>query len=315
MNTPLNRINRVNQPTTLKTQRDPTHIPKNYPTDQRGLTLIELMIAIAIGITFVLGAVIFLVSGQQSFRAQNSGSRIQENARFAMDILQEHVRMAGYNDNMGLLELPATVYRDACDALNPCSDDTATDQGDRIAIALRVPHGAPQDCLGTALAPNEHVVNVFWVQQRAASGDGLAVSSLYCRSFNPEITTWPDAWHGTAQPLVDGIEQIQVQYGLGTVTNTASGRHVNVDRYLSATDVQTAGRWDDVRAVRIALLVSDGADQRDDTSIQSATVAPNYQTFTLLDGAAITPGDERIRKVFSRTVSMNNALVDARRAP
>ena len=304
---------------------------------QRGLTLIELMISVAIGSAFILAAVNFLVSGHQSFRAQNSGSRIQENARFALDILKEHVRMAGYNDTTSsLLDLPALVYRGACGTANingqtpnPCSDDTTADQGDRLAMALRIPTGATggaaQDCMGSPLtALNEHVVNVFWVEQDSSSG----VSSLYCRGLNPDTNTW----HGiAAQPLVDGIEQMQVQYGLvdgnplSTGNTRSSGSGGRVDRYLNATDLQaldaadaTRNYWGDVRSVRIALLVSAGAKQAADDgagTLDSATRAASYQTFTLLDGAAYTPAEPRIRKVFATTITLNNALADTRRKP
>lgn len=293
---------------------------------QRGLTLIELMISITIGLVFIFGALTFLVSGHQSFRAQNTGSRIQENARFALDILQEHVRMAGYSDSTSsLLDLPAVVYRGACGATNingqspdPCSDDTATDQGDRLAMALRVPAGAAHDCLGTTLGANAHVVNVFWVEE-----DSSGVSSLYCRGLDPDTNTW----HGAAaQPLVDGIEQMQVQYGLVDANplsagNTrSSGTDGRVDRYLNATEVQTLDSadttrniWGDVRSVRIALLVGAGAPDDGASALDSNTLAASYQTFKLLDGADYTPAGQRIRKVFSTTITLNNALTDTRR--
>ena len=328
MNTSINRANTVNRASHSKPQLS---IPA--PRRQRGLTLIELMISITIGLVFIFGAVTFLVSGHQSFRAQNSGSRIQENARFALDILKEHVRMAGYNDTTSsLLDLPALIYRGACDTINgltanPCSDDTTTDQGDRLAMALRIPTGATgvaaQDCMGTPLtALNQHVVNVFWVEQDSSSG----VSSLYCRGYNPDTNTW----YGTAaQPLVDGIEQMQVQYGLvdgnpsSTGNTPSSGTGGRVDRYLNATQLQTLDAtnatrnyWGDVRSVRIALLVSAGAEQAADdgaNTLDSATQAASYQTFTLLDGAAYTPAETRIRRVFSATITLNNALTDTRR--
>ena len=239
--------------------------------------------------------------------------------------------MAGYNDTTSsLLDLPALVYRGACgtaningQAPNPCSDDTTAPQGDRLAMALRIPTGATgvaaQDCIGSPLtALNEHVVNVFWVEKDSSSG----VSSLYCRGLNPDTNTW----HGTAaQPLVDGIEQMQVQYGLvdGNPSSTgSSGTGGRVDRYLNATDLQTLDAadatrnyWGDVRSVRIALLVSAGAKQAADDGANTldSTTQAAYQTFTLLDGAAYTPAETRIRRVFSTTITLNNALTDTRR--
>lgn len=63
---------------------------------QSGLTLIELMISMTIGLV-ILGAVAYLYLGtRQTFRMAEGMSRIQENGRYAMEVLARDVRMAGY---------------------------------------------------------------------------------------------------------------------------------------------------------------------------------------------------------------------------
>lgn len=63
---------------------------------QRGLTLIELMIALVLGSMLMIGAV-QLFSGMRSAYQLNEGlSRVQEAGRFAVDILSQDLRMAGY---------------------------------------------------------------------------------------------------------------------------------------------------------------------------------------------------------------------------
>lgn len=261
-------------------------------SNQQGLTLIEVMISITLGLLFLTAAMGYLVTSQQSFRSQDTGSRIQENARFAMDILRRNIRMAGYSADF--TTAPAYIYREAC-GFSPCADDTATVQGDRLAVAMVAPDA--EDCLGNNLGANTHVANVFWVQSVGG------VSSLYCRGWDVDN----DSWHSAAQPLVDGIDQMQLQYG---VYNAATD---SIDRYLNATGVQAlVNGWDNVRSVRVALLVQSGQDTDDadtsGTTVSDATFAANYATFTLLDGAAYTPGDQRIRRVFTNTVAINNAL-------
>lgn len=64
--------------------------------DHRGFTLVELMIAITLGF-IVVGAVGYLyLSARQSFRTTDNMSRMQENARLAIETLARDVRMAGY---------------------------------------------------------------------------------------------------------------------------------------------------------------------------------------------------------------------------
>ncbi len=65
---------------------------------QKGLTLVELMIAVTLGV-FITGSIIQLfINSKQSYRVQENLSRLQENARFAISFLNHDIRMAG---NMG----------------------------------------------------------------------------------------------------------------------------------------------------------------------------------------------------------------------
>jgi len=61
-----------------------------------GMTLIELMVALAIGAFLMLGAVTVFVQSRTSFRVTESLSRLQENARFALDTMEPDIRMAHY---------------------------------------------------------------------------------------------------------------------------------------------------------------------------------------------------------------------------
>jgi type IV pilus assembly protein PilW len=63
---------------------------------QRGLSLIELMIAILIGSFISAGLLQLFVSSRQTYRVQESLSRLQEEGRFAINFLSRDLRMAGY---------------------------------------------------------------------------------------------------------------------------------------------------------------------------------------------------------------------------
>lgn len=71
-----------------------TKVP--FKQNHQGFTLVELMIAITLGF-IVVGAVGYLyLSARQSFRTTDNMSRMQENARLAIETLSRDVRMAGY---------------------------------------------------------------------------------------------------------------------------------------------------------------------------------------------------------------------------
>ncbi|MBD8528044.1 PilW family protein [Pseudomarimonas arenosa] len=63
---------------------------------QHGVSLIELLIALTLGTILVLGLTQVFSGVRSSFGASEGLSRVQENARFAMDFMRHDVRMAGY---------------------------------------------------------------------------------------------------------------------------------------------------------------------------------------------------------------------------
>jgi len=62
----------------------------------RGVSLIELMIALAIGSLLVLGLVEVFSASRTAYQLSEGLARVQENGRFAMDYIQRDFRMAGH---------------------------------------------------------------------------------------------------------------------------------------------------------------------------------------------------------------------------
>jgi type IV pilus assembly protein PilW len=70
----------------------PTHTPGDG--SQRGFNLIELMVALALGLIIVLGASNVFLSSKQSYRTNAAISQIQENSRIAFEMLTRDLRQA-----------------------------------------------------------------------------------------------------------------------------------------------------------------------------------------------------------------------------
>lgn len=72
--------------------------PMSSPSNsQRGMTLVELMVAMTIGV-FIVGAVSAVyINTRGSFDYSTEVARIQETGRFALDTISRDIRMAGYN--------------------------------------------------------------------------------------------------------------------------------------------------------------------------------------------------------------------------
>jgi len=63
---------------------------------QRGLTLVELMISLALGLALTAGAITIFQQNKETYNFQESISRIQESARFAMEIMARDIRSSGF---------------------------------------------------------------------------------------------------------------------------------------------------------------------------------------------------------------------------
>ncbi len=76
------------------------------PKRQQGMTLLEILIALTIGLFILGGILVVYVQSNQSYRVAESTSRLQESARFAFTLLSREIRMAGY---MGCFSQVASV--------------------------------------------------------------------------------------------------------------------------------------------------------------------------------------------------------------
>lgn len=62
----------------------------------RGFSLVELMVALTIGLIIMAAVSMLFVSSKKTYTTQDSLARLQENARFAMQFLVKDLRLAGY---------------------------------------------------------------------------------------------------------------------------------------------------------------------------------------------------------------------------
>jgi type IV pilus assembly protein PilW len=62
----------------------------------RGFGLVEVLVAITIGLILLAGAISMLSTNKWTYRVVEHQSRIQENARFALETIARDLRMAGY---------------------------------------------------------------------------------------------------------------------------------------------------------------------------------------------------------------------------
>jgi len=78
----------------------------NRMSKQSGLSLVELMVAVTIGLVLLTGVLQIYLGSKQTYRMQDALSRLQENGRIAVEMLQRDIRPAGY---MGCRKLDSAI--------------------------------------------------------------------------------------------------------------------------------------------------------------------------------------------------------------
>ncbi len=88
----------------MNTQR---HIHKIRMHGQRGFTLIELMVAMAISLILLAGVLGAFTAQDKAYRLQNNLTELQQNLRVAVEFMSDDIQLAGYGapddeDNWGI---------------------------------------------------------------------------------------------------------------------------------------------------------------------------------------------------------------------
>ena len=107
----------------------------SHKTQQTGFSLIELMVAMVLGLIISGVAIQVFVSNKGTYRLENSLSRLQENGRYVVENMVRDLRMAGYNgclsrgDSIVITEfndapLPFTI--DGTDSIRGYNANTTT---------------------------------------------------------------------------------------------------------------------------------------------------------------------------------------------
>jgi len=106
-----------------QTTQDMRNSPSNFGQQnrlkgairQRGLTLVELMVSLVLGLVLIGGVLNIFVANRETFRVTENLTRMQENARTGFDFMARDIREAGQNPcGTGLV---ANVLRDAGGAI------------------------------------------------------------------------------------------------------------------------------------------------------------------------------------------------------
>lgn len=307
----------------------------------RGLTLVELMVALVIGLVVAAAAVAALLVARNGFTTVDSTAQLRENARFSADLIQRLAVQGGFEDVAGRGfsvvppdERPPAIQgwddsilniADLPDALTNGSrssgcggvtDTSCLNGSDILMIRFwgtspgadpTVADGSMINCAGVGEPEGTELSTSIFHVVRSAAGE----PTLACTYLSGGV------W--TTVPLVPGVEALQVLYGVDNVTPGAapSGATDSVpDRYLRASQLVVAGdsaatlaNWRRVRSLRVGLLFRGPvgvAQDRDATAQTYNVLGDGFSVAADTKSQLTVPADGRMRQAVVFNVHLRN---------
>ncbi len=157
---------------------------------QRGMTLIELMVALAIGAFLMLGAITVFMQSRTAFRVTESMSRLQENARFALDTMEPDIRMAhfwGLTPRTYLIQGRAAPADGAGVGVHDCGNNWKLNLNETVEGSNTYANviGCPPTT--GAQVPNSDVLVVRRAGEDAIAAAALTPGTLYIQSTRAQL--------------------------------------------------------------------------------------------------------------------------------
>ena len=261
------------------------------PRHQTGFSLVELMIALTLGLIVLLAISSIYIGSQQTYRVQDDNARIQEAGRYALEVIGRNIRQAGANAEMTFnktaTELQCNVPG-VCVAIGGVNGATVTDP-DTLTVQfyagseeLNAGLWIARDCTGGQAALGVVVTNTF----------DITGTSLRCMGSV-----------GGVQPLVANVEDLQVAYGIDTDVS-GSPNYRSTDLYVAAP---TAAQWPNVVTARVCVRIRSANNGLTASPQKYLNCAGALGTAT---GAAAysTAGDLRLHRTFVATYNLRNRV-------
>lgn len=312
----------------------------------RGVSLIELMVALTISLTLIAGAIQVYVYSRKHYEDNEGIARLQETARYALSIMESDLRMAnswGLIKGSGFVDVPSAGFNSNCgvnfagnlmETLGgdnngygfACGAFGAGAVGSADTLVVRRASAIPSTVTsGRLLVCSTRTIGQL-VENSAACApapigqvNDLIVNAYYIgrdedqRPGLPTLRRWaltPTKSAGSYQmaeaSIVPGVEDMQIQYGIDP-----TGTRGTAARYVNPEEA-TAGQ---IVSVRLWLLVRSETPEPDFTDDNVYEYGDRDQdtgtTANLNDtgagGRAYAPADNFRRLLVSKTYQIRNS--------
>ena len=227
---------------------------------QHGLSMIELLVALAISSLLILGITQIYIDNKRSYLFQQSQALNLDSARFADYMLSDLLGKAGYqrSNRQTLKDFPAaSALGGLCDFKAGHAITKLTDGAQGLCLRYQPAVNNEVTCAGTALALSSASQPAF----KQPSDTEIAYIAIL---FTPDNTNLEKGTiscvdkNGPAE-LIGGVADFHIEFGIG---NSGADKTL-----VSSSPWKAPSAWSDsqgpVRAVRYSVLLASARNQRD----------------------------------------------------
>lgn len=253
---------------------------------QAGLSLVELLIAMALGLLILSGVVAIFSASRGNYQFQQSSSAVQESGRIAMEVMARDIRMTGFsgcnNINfiinrtdaafsnavaLGGAHSAAAAVPDTIALVRGSEGLTTVAAGGQAALttapltdvgAIGNPAAGDRilftDCASTEVATVANTAgNMVTLAAPLAGAYGPAARVLRYETVVYSVAggqLMRSINGGAPQALVENVQNLKFTYGIDTNGDRS------VDQYVTDPGVLAPPRWGDVMAVNVNLTLN-----------------------------------------------------------
>jgi type IV pilus assembly protein PilW len=238
-------------------------------TMQSGFTLIELLIASFLSLLLFGEIIQIYLSVKTTANLQHAFSQIQENGRFAIYILNQNIRQAGF---MHCLEKTDSVTY----AIEGYSSENLPNYLTKYAVIPGSDVIVIKKCIKLKSQEQLLTIAFFVIKSARKNSTGEPINSFYMKEMSS------NSIH--TQELISGISDMKITYGV--LTN----KKINYMQSKAISD------WKQVRSVQISLLLD---------SINEVLLKPQNYYFR---GKQFRPDDRKLYKIWNTYVALRNMV-------
>lgn len=229
----------------------------HYGTESSGFTLIELMIALVLGLLISAAVIqVYIISARTSM-VQQSASEVQDTTIFALQAIDEHIRLANLGNPVSSIK-DTTPHGGIVLTTNNLGKNNTTEakyftasadsdgwtgssnmngvESDQLTIQYKnITTESLYDCEGTEIVSgsSDWVVERYFI--RKATGGAATDLVLACAAGRvDEEGAIVTAFTGTGEVIIPAVDQFKVL--LGTMTDVSQLSYMPANTYLTLTE-------------------------------------------------------------------------------